>query len=92
MSDEHYTFLRIAEALERIALAQERVADADPLTMLDAVIGEHGVPGPAQEPLGSNGYVTVYQHPNPDYHIIARRNNDDPSGWIVDVQPERDLS
>ena len=85
---------RIADALERIAAALERTADADPLTMLQAAIAENdaGAPGaPWPRPshqggLAGNGLTVIYRHPNPEWEIVARRDARAEGGYVVSVE------
>lgn len=90
---------KIRKALERIADACERYADADPLTVLnEALSGAESDPGatlpqnplvPAPEPQGwfaSNGTIYMYRHPREGWHIVARPDADAESGYTVAIE------
>jgi len=87
--------LRILAALDRIATALERQADADPLAMLDAALQDSdGGEMPAsllarpQEPTASNGFTVIYKHPDPGsgLEIVARRDPAAEGGYSVGVE------
>jgi hypothetical protein len=86
--------LRILGALERIATALERQADADPLAMLDAAMQDAGDDVPAdmllgrQGPIASNGFTVIYKHPEPGsgLEIVARRDPKARGGYSVGVE------
>lgn len=79
---------RLIATLERIAVALERQADADPIAALGAVLGQDapaadGPLGPPQGPAASNGRTTIYRHPNPAWEIAAFKVMDTASGWRI---------
>lgn len=75
---------KIRKALERIAEGVERYAFADPLTVLhEALQGgemadQEASPQPLiprqepQGPIASNGFLHLYRHPDPRYHVVLR--------------------
>lgn len=77
---------RIADALERIATAQEAMVSADPLAMLDAVMQEQGMPGEAQEPMASNGVTTIYRCSDPEWQVVLRKDKTAESGYAVNME------
>lgn len=79
---------RIAAALERIADALEAQNAADPLTMLNAALGDPGgKSGPPQEAVVSNGFTVVYKHPvDATLEVVARRDDRVEGGYAVGVE------
>ncbi len=77
---------RIAAALERIADAQQAMAESDPLTMLNAAMGDDLMAGEPEAPIASNGMTIVYRHPDPSLRFVARRDKHAEGGYTVDVE------
>ena len=78
-------------ALERIADALERQADADPLTMLSAALdGDGETLASSPEPQGwfaTNGATYLYAHPtDPDLVVVLRRDGQAVGGYAVAVE------